>query len=388
VQVKDTTAPLAPILADVNGQCSVTVSVPTTDDDCAGTITATTSDPLSYDIQGNYTITWTFDDGNGNSSTATQNVQVKNTISAPVSGGDQIACVSNNLPTLTATATAPAEANIVWYNSEFEGIIISQPTLNTLGSVTYYAESIHENSGCRSLTRTPVTLTIDECSIGLIKTVAFEDNNNDGLAQVGEILRYNFNIKNTGKVAFTDVMVHDTKEGLILSGDSINLEAGETNSTEFSAIYKLTQEDITLGKVYNQATVTATTIFNSVVTDVSSESSFNEDSQTILDVAGCAINVHNAISLNEDGRNDTFHISGIECYPDNTVEIYNRWGLKVFEQDHYNNTDKVFTGLSDGRSTINKSSALPSGTYFYVLKYKDISNGNIQEKSGYLYITR
>ncbi len=99
--VDDVTAPITPTLADLSGECSVTATAPTTTDAIAGNITATTSDPLEYTQQGTYTITWTFDDGNGNSTTAQQTVIVED-VTAPVT------------PTLTdltgecsVTATAP-----------------------------------------------------------------------------------------------------------------------------------------------------------------------------------------------------------------------------------------------------------------------------------------
>ncbi|HLP65843.1 T9SS type A sorting domain-containing protein, partial [Flavobacterium sp.] len=49
---------------------------PTATDNCAGTITATTNDPLTYNTQGTYTVTWSYNDGNGNTSTQQQTVIV------------------------------------------------------------------------------------------------------------------------------------------------------------------------------------------------------------------------------------------------------------------------------------------------------------------------
>jgi len=89
VIVVDVTVPEIPTLADVIGECSASAVAPTTTDACAGDITGTTSDPLTYSTQGSYIITWTFDDGNGNSVVATQNVIVTD-VTAP-------------------TATAPAD---------------------------------------------------------------------------------------------------------------------------------------------------------------------------------------------------------------------------------------------------------------------------------------
>ncbi|MBK7212415.1 MAG: T9SS type A sorting domain-containing protein [Bacteroidales bacterium] len=83
VIVDDITAPLSPTLADLTGECSVTAIAPTTTDNCAGSITGTTTDPLTYNSQGSYIIHWNFDDGNGNSVNVNQNVIVDD-ITAPV----------------------------------------------------------------------------------------------------------------------------------------------------------------------------------------------------------------------------------------------------------------------------------------------------------------
>ncbi len=78
VNVVDDTAPAPDVatLADATGECSVTLTAPTATDNCAGSITATTTDPTTYTAQGTFTVTWVYDDGNGNTSQQTQNVIV------------------------------------------------------------------------------------------------------------------------------------------------------------------------------------------------------------------------------------------------------------------------------------------------------------------------
>ena len=101
----------------------------------------------------------------------------------------------------------------------------------------------------------------------------------------------------------------------------------------------------------------------------------------------CDITVYNAVSPNDDSSNDFFFIDGLECYPNNTVEIYNRWGILVYDETGYDNNLKSFKGISEGKNTINKSELLPDGTYFYILKYTDEENKN-HDRSGYLYLNR
>ncbi len=94
------------------------------------------------------------------------------------------------------------------------------------------------------------------------------------------------------------------------------------------------------------------------------------------------------LSPNNDGYNDFFYIRNIELYPDNYVEIYNRWGVKVYDKSGYdNNPTTSFNGISQGRSTISKSEGLPDGVYFYVITYKD-KNAVKKEIKSYLYIKK
>ena len=96
---------------------------------------------------------------------------------------------------------------------------------------------------------------------------------------------------------------------------------------------------------------------------------------------------YNAISLNDDNKNDYFHIEGIEKYPDNIVRIYNKEGLKVFEVTGYDNKKQSFKGFTQGEVAVKKSLELPVGTYFYFIEYTD-ENHQLQRKKGWLYLKK
>ena len=74
-------------------------------------------------------------------------------------------------------------------------------------------------------------------------------------------------------------------------------------------------------------------------------------------LAADTIIVYNGFSPNGDGFNEVFKIENIQRFPDNTLQIYNRWGNLVFETSGYNNT---WDGTHRGAD-------LPDGTYFYLL---------------------
>ncbi len=99
------------------------------------------------------------------------------------------------------------------------------------------------------------------------------------------------------------------------------------------------------------------------------------------------IEVFNVITPNGDGIHDVLRIANIEDYPNNTVKIYNRWGVLVYVTKSYNSSGNVFDGTSTGRVTVDQDNKLPVGTYFYIIDFEDL-NGSMRQLSGYIYINR
>jgi len=119
---------------------------------------------------------------------------------------------------------------------------------------------------------------------------------------------------------------------------------------------------------------------------------------TLCNASGCAtatvnievtnkLIVYNGVSVNGSDKNNHFHIAGIEAYPDNTVRIYNRWGVKVWEVQSYDNVRNVFKGISNGRVTVEAADKLPQGTYYYIIEYVD-ENNQKQTMVGWLYLKK
>ena len=97
--------------------------------------------------------------------------------------------------------------------------------------------------------------------------------------------------------------------------------------------------------------------------------------------------IFNAVSSEGSAfQNRFFRIQGIENYPENSVQIFNRQGVKVFDVEGYGqNESQLFTGFSEGNITIQKDNRLPTGTYFYLLNYIN-RNGEPVRKNGYLHL--
>ena len=97
--------------------------------------------------------------------------------------------------------------------------------------------------------------------------------------------------------------------------------------------------------------------------------------------------IPDGFSPNNDGINDTWHITGIERYPGNHVEIYSRWETKVYEADDYQIVAPEWDGTSNVNTLSIGSNDLPEGTYFFVI---DLGDGKAARRpvKGYVYIRK
>ncbi len=102
---------------------------------------------------------------------------------------------------------------------------------------------------------------------------------------------------------------------------------------------------------------------------------------TVTDNNGCVANysgtvseekclvtlIPQLLSPNGDGKNEPFYINTISYFPDNKLEIYNRWGNMVYSKEKYDNTFNGQPNVSNATG----SGLLPAGTYFVVFNFGD-----------------
>jgi hypothetical protein len=124
VTVNDATAPV-PVLAVlpvITAQCSVaSLPNPGVTDNCGGTVTITNDAIFPIVFQGTTVVTWTYNDGNGNISTQTQNVVIDD-ITAPV-------------PTLATLPAVTAECSVA-------SLVSPTATDNCGGTITVTNDAI------------------------------------------------------------------------------------------------------------------------------------------------------------------------------------------------------------------------------------------------------
>ena len=146
----------------------------------------------------------------------------------------------------------------------------------------------------------------------------------------------------------------------IMNNDSIN--------GTFDTVYILNQPTFGNATMNPDGTITYTPNNDYCDTAVPDEleyvlcNTFGCDTTTVSFFVTCAdLVVYTGFSPNGDGINDVFFIEGVENFPDNELNIFNRWGNEVyFEQGYLNTWDGSWNGK-----------LLPDGTYFYVFQYKN-----------------
>jgi gliding motility-associated-like protein len=82
------------------------------------------------------------------------------------------------------------------------------------------------------------------------------------------------------------------------------------------------------------------------------------------------LKIPNVITPNNDGINDTWKLDALQSYPSAQVQLYNRYGQKVFESKGYSTP---FDGTMNG-------SALATGTYYYIINLNagcDLLSGSL-----------
>ncbi len=186
VIITDVTAPVPDLdpLPDITDECSVSVlTAPTATDNCGGVVTVTHDAVLPVTTQGTTVVTWTYDDGNGNITTQTQNIVIDD-VTPPVPDIDPLPdiiaeCSVNTLTAPTATdncvgavtgthtATLPITSNTVvtWTYDDDNGNTITQTQNIVINDITAPIPDVD-----------PLPDITDECSIATLTAPTSTDN--------------------------------------------------------------------------------------------------------------------------------------------------------------------------------------------------------------------
>jgi gliding motility-associated-like protein len=296
---------------------------------------ATSTTPLSLNtpLVNGSTYFATQDNGCGESITR---LQIITTIENPITSASspQVLCEINHPTINDLTATG---INIKWYGSNFGGTPLS--TNSNLISQTYYVTSTNSN-GCEGKNRFPVVVTI---------------SNNP---KVYSDFIQNFCDENFPKI-----------QNFSVSGNNVwyNAPIGGT----------ILQT--------SEILISGTTYFFAQIDPLTNCESTNRTAIKAI-ITPCDIEVFNTITINSNNQNDYLYIKNIEYFPDNSIEIFDKFGKLVYETDKYGIEENLFYGESNSDDVFLKSKKLPTGTYYYVIKFQNLNLKLEKIKKGFLYI--
>ena len=303
--------------------------------------------------------------------------------------------------------TDVVKPDFISFNSNTGQVTISPEVESGLYDLEYTLCSTEDSNICSSAI---IVIDVFDVNLSVEKTAEIIDVDKDGYITVQDQIKYTFRVINNGDVPVYQITIKDPL--VEVQGGPIDLVDGAIDQDTFTAIYNVTYEDMKAQSISNQAIASGQaedpregyegrTIY---VEDLSHDPTIDEsllvipsddidpEGYTVTPVTGAfevPLVVYNGITPNGDGKNETFHIRFLELYSDNTLQIFNRWGAKVFERDSYGQDPNTeFSGYSDGDITVTKGEKLPEGTYYYVLDYLNPKTDQRETKTGYLYLTR
>ncbi|NDK54598.1 Ig-like domain-containing protein [Pontibacter fetidus] len=210
--------------------------------------------------------------------------------------------------TLQATNLAPG-TRLEWYDSPQGGTYLGEGTTFTTSPYTttsYWVQALNSTS-CESPTRKEV------------------------------------------KIIVVDPQVRVSGDVTIMQGKATKLVASGGATYSWSPATGLSDATIATPIAKPEVTTTYT------VTMTTAEGCTSSATITVNVVP--AIVPMNAMTPNGDGINDVFYVENLDKYPDCRVEIFTRWGEKVFESKGYT---EPWNGTRNGKP-------MPLGAYYYII---------------------
>ncbi len=348
VTVQDTTAPtfVEALPADITVECDVVPTVPTlTATDNCGTVAVTFEETqVNGDCSSNYilTRTWTATDECGLTTVHIQIITVQDT-------------------------TAP---DLI---TDLEDVI----TVN-----------------CSEIPEVPELVFEDACSTNM--SVEFnETSTNTGDATDYIIIREWTVTDDCGNQAIYAQTINVTLEGSITSFDTalciedlpfdlFNLLSGdyETNGT-----WEVVSGVATLdGSIFDPSTVELGDYvfqYNVTQSDCPSETQVTinvHDDCVVLPCGEEDVIISTTLTPNGDQWNEYFTVTGVEdCGFVVELQIFNRWGAKIYENFNYQNDWNGFAS----KASIGGSDKVPTGTYYYVI---NLRNSGLKPFAGPIYV--
>jgi len=168
--------------------------------------------------------------GYDNSVTGSYSINFVPLPAAPTAEDQTVCSDGTGNQTLIATATAPEGSSVVWFTTPDGSVPTENPIQTGVGSITYYAASYNGTSECYSMTRTPVTLTINGLPTAAISGTALICEGNSAE------LSLSFTGEPPWRITYTDGTTPVTLSGISVSPYLITVAPFATTTYSLLAV--------------------------------------------------------------------------------------------------------------------------------------------------------
>ena len=272
------------------------------------------------------------DDQCGGDDTATITITLGEAPEAPTTGDAVAFCAIDGA---TAALLDAEGTNLTWYSDADLSMMVSEEDLLVNGE--YYVTQTADN-GCESEAAMIMVNIVDSPAPTISSDYELCAFDNPTLADLTA------EINETGEVTWYE------------SADSMTALSNNAMLTD------------------------GTTYYATLISDNGCESS--ERLAVTVTLEDCALLFPEAITPNDDNRNDRFVIENIESeYPNYNITIFNRWGNAVYKG---NASTPTWDGTSNQSGSLGDD-VLPVGVYFYVVDFND---GSTEPRQGKVYLNR
>ncbi|SHH09093.1 C-terminal domain of CHU protein family protein, partial [Flavobacterium fluvii] len=316
INVTDTVAPVIaalPATSTISCPATPVFAVATATDACGSAFTLTSADVTTKGLcAGSYSITrtWTATDACGNISKASQTINVQDLVGP------------------TTNTVFPASVNVTCDAIPAKPDLVFVDNCSTVATPVYTENIINQTLTSYSILRE--WNVADACG----NASKFVQTVNVTIANGGTTYTSDACNADSTPINLNDLLPTGTPtNGTWINKDNIGILQGSS----FNPL------DAPLGIHVFEYNV----IDGSCPTRITLNLNINFDCK----VLGCeAVVVHNAFTPNGDGINEKLVVDGVNddiCYPSGIgIEIYNRWGVLVFETTKYDNETNAFEGYS------------------------------------------
>ncbi|WP_281846323.1 gliding motility-associated C-terminal domain-containing protein [Olleya namhaensis] len=306
--------------------------------------------------------------------TFTDNLPLGLTIAGPITWTNSNGCTATFTSTIGGTSVEVSDLTIPEGIESCSFSVLVTPDVDGIytNNTTNFSNQNNIDSSQANATLTVLEDT-SNVDIQILKSVTPTQSS------IGEEVVFTISATNVGTTEATTILIFEKLPlGYLLISSNTSLGNYDTASFlwSLSNLQPNQSESLTITAQVISSTNLLNTASLSEVLEIDRDETNNEDSAEVT-VSNC-LQIPNGFSPGNDAINDTFVVPCIEDYPNNSLNIYNRYGTLLYQSNNYINN---WNGMPN-KGPFNQNKVLPVGSYYYVLTIPTINT----PFTGYIYL--